>query len=276
MASEHPRRKRTRPFLVVLSFHRVAMRNSRVVGLPPVPPERFRRYLRWIARSGRAPIGPREWLSSIRTGRLEPKHPVLITFDDADAEIAQSALPALAEMRFPAVVFVPTDAVGGSNKWDRVHGFTQMPIMDEKAIALWSRRGIVFGSHGASHVDMTSLPRDALVAQLERSARRLREITGETPVAISYPYGSVNDQVRTEAGRIFPLGFTMRSGLNGLSGDPMTLRRVEAPSAASWLRFRFILAFGVDPVFYVRDTVRPRLWLRKLATRMGLDSAAGK
>jgi hypothetical protein len=86
----------------------------------------------------------------------------------------------------------------------------------------------------------------------------------------------VNDRVRTEAGRIFSLGFTMRSGLNALSDDPMTLRRVEAPSAASWLRFRFILAFGIDPIFYIRDTIRPRLWLRMLAARIGLNPAAGK
>lgn len=256
--------------LPVLVFHRVAEPAHVEVGLAPVPPAQFQRYLRWIADSRFTPVSSSDWLSWLRTGQPFLKRPALITFDDAYAELERNALPALAEARMPATVFIPTDVIGATNRWDGPYGFTQLPLMDQEAIESWSRRGISFGSHGASHADLTTLSPSALTAELERSAHRLREITGTAPEAIAYPYGIVNDSVAVEAARFFSLGFTIRAGLNNASTDLLRLRRVAVPPAASWLRFRFLLAFGIDPVLYIRAIVRPRLWLRMLGTRLGL------
>lgn len=256
--------------LPVLVFHRVAEPVHIEIGLAPVPPAQFQRYLRWIVGSGFTPVSPRDWLSWLRTGLPRLKRPVLITFDDAYAELERNALPALVDAQMPATVFIPTDVIGATNRWDGPHGFTQLPLMDQEAIVSWSRRGISFGSHGASHADLTTLAASALTAELERSAHRLREITGAAPEAIAYPYGIVDDSVAAEAAQLFSLGFTIRAGLNDVSTDLLRLRRVAVPPAASWLRFRFILASGIDPVIYMRAIMRPRLWLRMLGTRLGL------
>lgn len=262
-----PAARRRGAVLPVLTFHRVADPGGGEAGLEPVSPARFRRYLRWIANGGFTPVSPREWLSWVRTGLPHPRRPVLIAFDDAYAELERNAFPALADAGFPASVFISTDMIGGTNQWDRVHGFTQVPIMGADAIGSWSRRGISFGSHGASHADLAALPPEALTAELERSARRLREITGEAPDTIAYPYGRANDAVAREAARFFSLGFTMDPGLNTASGDRLRLRRVAVPPAGSWPRFRLILALGFDPVASLAAAVRPRRWLRAVLRR---------
>lgn len=264
--------RRSGVVLPVLTFHRVVDPDRNEIGLAPVPSARFRRYLRWISACGFTPISPCEWLSWLRTGEPQLIRPVLVTFDDAYAELERDALPALAKAGFPATVFIPTDAIGGTNQWDLVHGFTQIPVMGEKAIASWSRRGISFGSHSASHADLATLPPDALTAEFERSARRLREITGEAPDAVAYPYGTVDAAIAGEAARFFSLGFTMEPGLNTASSDVLRLRRVAVPPAASWLRFRMMLAFGIDPIASLCAFVRPRRWLRALLRSIRLGS----
>jgi len=255
--------------LPVLTFHRVAPEEHGVVGLKPVSPEQFRRYLRWISGAGFTPITPAEWLSHVRSGTPDLRRPVLITFDDAYAELEAHALPALEEARFASVVFVPTDFIGATNRWDQKHGFTDIPLMDERSIAAWSGRGVIFGSHGASHADLAELEQDARCAELDRSMRRLREITGAGPDAIAYPYGAVNADAATDVARRFSLGFTTQPGLNAVSTNPVELRRAAVPPSASWLRFRLLLALGFDPIYRLAEIIRPRRWLRGLLARIG-------
>lgn len=264
-----PDRDFARTRLTVLMFHRVGTDASDAIGLEPVSPQRFERYLRWISAAGYTPIALSDWRAARRSGAMRIRRPVLITFDDAYAELAAAALPALARKRFPAVVFVPTDFIGGSNQWDRVHGFDPLPLLDAQAIASWASQGIAFGSHGGSHVDLAAQPSGAVREEMARSARRLREITGAAPDAIAYPFGRVDARVRDEAAGRFSLGFTTEAGRNGLSDDPLLLRRAAVPPAASWLRFRFILAFGFDPVYRWAAAFRPRRWLKNLAARVG-------
>ena len=52
------------------------------------------------------------------TGREKPKkHSMLITFDDADADFMEYALPILVENHWPATVFAPSDYIGSEKRF---------------------------------------------------------------------------------------------------------------------------------------------------------------
>lgn len=139
--------------------------------------------------------------------------------------------------------------------------------MEERAIASWSARGVTFGSHGASHADLSELQPDARRAELDRSAQRLRAITDLAPEAIAYPYGTLDADAAADVARRFSLGFTMQPGLNTAATDLVRLRRAAVPPRASWLRFRLLLALGFDPIYRLGETIRPRRWLRRALAR---------
>jgi peptidoglycan/xylan/chitin deacetylase (PgdA/CDA1 family) len=46
----------------------------------------------------------------------------MLTFDDGYMDFRTDAWPVLRRYGFPAVVFLVTDEVGGTNRWDHVPG----------------------------------------------------------------------------------------------------------------------------------------------------------
>jgi peptidoglycan/xylan/chitin deacetylase (PgdA/CDA1 family) len=86
-----------------------------------------------------------------------PNKPVLITFDDGYADIAEFALPVLRRHRLAAVVFLVTDYTGKANLWSGRVGPGKLQLLTAKQIREWAGCGIEFGSHSRSHPDLTTL-----------------------------------------------------------------------------------------------------------------------
>jgi peptidoglycan/xylan/chitin deacetylase (PgdA/CDA1 family) len=55
------------------------------------------------------------------------------------------------------------------------------------------------GNHGCLHEHLTSYPADAAAERIGRAQSLLREMTGQTPVAIAYPYGSCDANIARAA-----------------------------------------------------------------------------
>lgn len=72
----------------------------------------FERQVRWLKRCGYVGICPWQWLAWVRDGRRLQARPVLITFDHADTEVGDHALPILHRHGFGAGVFVAGAATG--------------------------------------------------------------------------------------------------------------------------------------------------------------------
>jgi glycosyltransferase involved in cell wall biosynthesis len=133
------------PRLPVLLYHHVG---PPVAGTYPsltVTPRRFKEQMRWLSRSGHDSITPAEWLAYCHDGAPLPPKPVMITFDDAYADLADHAFPLLRRYGFGATVFVPTACIAGTNSWDLADAPGVHRILDGTQIRRWAAQGLEFG-----------------------------------------------------------------------------------------------------------------------------------
>lgn len=98
--------------LVVFMYHRVAERDDhpflQKAGVPYVSPQVFREQLHFLADRGFRVLSFRDALEGLEAGRAFPPRSALITFDDGYRDNLVVAAPVLAELGFPATIFVAT------------------------------------------------------------------------------------------------------------------------------------------------------------------------
>jgi peptidoglycan/xylan/chitin deacetylase (PgdA/CDA1 family) len=190
MANQEPSDGRV---LAVLAYHKI--------GEPPpggwqtwfyVPEGAFVGHLMYLQETGWQVLDVSTLLRGLNDPDSLPPRAALITFDDGYRSNLHVALPRLRRFGYPAVMFVPTDYVGGRNDFD--HG-----TEPEEAICGWGelheleRRGVSIQSHGASHRSFSDLGPAEQEDELRRS-KAVLEAGLDKPVDIlSYPYGDGGD-----------------------------------------------------------------------------------
>lgn len=244
--------------LPVLTYHHVGPeRPGSRLGLT-ISPQQFERQVRWLARRGYVGIRPGDWLDWYREGKPLPPHPVLLTFDDAYAHLADHALPVLRRYGFSAAVFVVTGHVGGTNAWDEARGSATYRLMTAEQIRHWAAQGIEFGAHGRTHADLTTLSGKELEQEVIGSRDDLATLVQQPVTSFAYPYGFQNEAVRACVGRAFALAFGIEDGLNTLRTQPCLLRRTMVKPGDSLLAFAFRAHWGWNPF----EQARARIGLR--------------
>ena len=176
---------------------RIAILGYHKVGAPPpdgwetwfyVPEDIFAAQLTALRDEGWQPVDCAAFLRGLAEPLSLPERAVLITFDDGYRSVLEVALPWLERFGYPAVLFVPTDFVGGTNLFD-LDNEPEEPLCGWDDLRELMRRGVVVESHGASHSTFSELTPPERAAELERSKAAL-EAELERPVQLfSYPYG---------------------------------------------------------------------------------------
>ena len=102
--------------LAILSFHKI--------GEPPpggwktwfyIPEETFIRQLGYLETYGWQVIDQSRFVKGLEDPRTLPPRSALLTFDDGYRSMRTVALPILRRFGYPAVLFVPTNFIGGQN-----------------------------------------------------------------------------------------------------------------------------------------------------------------
>lgn len=248
--------------LSVLLYHRVGeARSSEYPGLT-VSPQKFERQVRWLARRGYVGIRAAEWLEWCREGKPLPDKPVLLTFDDAYADVAENALPVLKRYGFSGTVFVVTECLDGTNTWDRGTWRTDLQIMTAGQVRHWASQGIEFGGHTRTHANLRNLDEARLEEEVEGGARDLACILEARAVCFAYPYGECNEAVQQCAQQAFAMAFTCDEGLNDLTTPLHRLRRTMVDSHDSLIDFWPRVHWGYSPVRNLRARLRIRTRLK--------------
>ena len=254
--------------LPVLLYHHVGPLRP---GTPPgltVSPKQFERQVRWLARRGYAGIRPADWAAWRTDGKPLPAKPVLLTFDDAYADLVEHALPVLRRYGFGAVVYVVTGQLGGTNAWDEARGSTTLWLMTAEQIRYWATQGIEFGAHSRTHADLTTLAIEELAGEVVGSRNDLAELLGSRVVSFAYPYGfynqAVHDCVRGAFDLAFLAGETM-NGMNYFETAPHLLQRTLVLPADSWLDVACRARWGRSPLMDLRARLLLRTRLKRAA-----------
>jgi len=206
-----------RSIAVLLYHHGGPERETACRGLN-VSPETFARHITTLSAMGYTAITPDEWVAYVHGAREIPERCVMITFDDAYEDLVEHALPCLEKKSFPATVFVSTDLIGKTLPCNPREPDAVLPIMTEGQIREWAERGVIFGAHSRSHVDLSSVSMSVARSEIRGSQQDLANILGSRVGAFAYPYGKYNDEVETLVDECFDIAFTIEEGIN----DPST------------------------------------------------------
>jgi peptidoglycan/xylan/chitin deacetylase (PgdA/CDA1 family) len=102
----------------------------------------------------------------------------------------------------------------------------------QELTALANDPNVTVGSHGCSHVPLTSVEPDVADGELQRARARLEAELGRTVDTVGYPNGDYDDTVIGLArGARYRLGFTTDKGTISVTDDPLRLRRVNIGEA---------------------------------------------
>jgi len=142
-----------------------------------------------------------------------------ITFDDGYIDALTVIAPLLCARQIPFHVFVSSARMNGT---DRKY------LSPAQVVELSNMPGVTIGAHGATHRSLTALSTSELAAELQASKIDLETVLQKTVNTLSYPYGHVNDSVRTavhDAG--FTFAATSKWGFNKSASDPLLQRRID-------------------------------------------------
>ena len=185
--------------LAVLGFHRI--------GDPPpdwdswfyVPERTFVGYLSCLRDAGWDVIDLSALLRGLADPDGLPARCALLTFDDGYRSIRETALPWLVRFQYPAVMFVPTDFVGGSSSFD-AGAEPEEAICDWAELLELQRCGVSIQSHAASHRPFSKLDPAEQERELVTSKTTLEAELGAAVATLAYPYGDPGaDPGRTQA-----------------------------------------------------------------------------
>ena len=142
-----------------------------------------------------------------------------ITFDDGYIDALTVIAPLLCARQIPFHVFVSSARMNGT---DRKY------LSPAQVVELSNMPGVTIGAHGATHRSLTSLSSSELAAELQASKVDLEAVLQKPVTTMSYPYGHVDELVRTAAHDAgFTFAATSKWGFNEASSDPLLQRRID-------------------------------------------------
>jgi len=262
--------------LPVLLYHHVGPPRTRTHSELTVSPPSFERHVSWLARRGYTGITASDWWQWCVEAKPLPSQPVLISFDDGYADLADYALPVLRRHGFSAVVYIITGKIGGEVAWDDPRSTESYKLMGVEQIRHWAREGIEFGAHSRTHADLTMLGADRLTDEIAGSKEDLERVTGVPALSFAYPFGYLDDTVVEAARNRFAMAMSCDDGFNDLATDPCLLRRTIVRPFDTVADIELRAALGWNPLENIRGFLRVRSRLRttlkaarRLAQRIG-------
>ena len=231
--------------LLILGYHKI--------GPPPedgweswyyVSEVAFEQTLAALRKADWTPIDAAALVRGLEGEPLPPRS-VLVTFDDGYRSALRHALPVLRHTGFPAVMFVPTDFVGGTNEFDR-DVEPEEPICGWEELRELERSGVSVQSHGATHRGFAELSQQDRHEELRRSKAQLEERLGKRVDLFSFPYGDDGDDPTAAARSLAAAGYRAAclygGGVNVLPvPSPYRLERVAMGPDSNLHEF-----FGVE------------------------------
>ncbi len=207
--------------LPVLMYHRIGPITPSLPGITQrltVTPSDFEAQMTWLKGHGFHAVTPLQAFEAIEYGQALPNKPVLITFDDGYRDVLWHAAPVLHRLHMPAVEFVITDRISGSDS-----SFLTWPEL----IRL-EQLGVAIGSHTVTHRDLTTLSSSEAWTELRDSRRTIEQHLGHPVQWFAYPAGAENASVVALALRAgYVLAVTTQPGVVQSAAQPLLLHRDE-------------------------------------------------
>ncbi len=249
----------------IVMYHRISDERDELA----VTPQRFRKQMELLAAEGFRVCDVPAVAGLLAAGEL-PTRTIGLSFDDAFRDVAENALPVLAEHGFRATVFVTTGVTDGrcAFAWYR----RQPPLLDWGEIAELDRGGTLgFEAHTVTHPNLLALDDRRAEIEIATSKAELEERLGRAVTVFSYPAGLYGERERrlvAEAGYRFAV--TCEPGVNLPSTDRYALHRRQIDARDRLLDFRAKIGGGHDTSLPLRGHLPvASLWRGERKASMG-------
>lgn len=231
----------------VLMYHRICDLTPSEARSPlmrdlTVPPAAFDEQVRYLAENHFAILSVTDLETALLGQRPLPERAVAITMDDGYADNFECALPILRRYSASATIFLVTAAVGSANHltWNQVLTMT--------------RRDVAFESHTVHHYDLTTLPANQLMFELQNSKQVIEEALGSPVTQVAYPSGMYNDAIVAAAQATgYHAGWKKGGGPVTPADDPYLLPRVRVHGRTTMEDFKRKVWSGIYAIRQRQD-----------------------
>jgi peptidoglycan/xylan/chitin deacetylase (PgdA/CDA1 family) len=239
--------------LRILFYHRVSDDRDELA----VSPRNFRRQMDYLATEAYRVIDVVQAAELLDEGQPPPRT-VGLSFDDGFLDVAEQALPLLAERGFRATVFVAPAVVDG---WARFGWYrSQPPVLGWDEIVELDREGTLqFEAHSLTHPNLVASRDAAAWQEIIGSKTSLEARLGRPVLAFSYPSGLFGLRERgLVAAAGFRVAVSCEPGVNTSGTDRFALRRRQVDRRDNVLDFRAKVGGGHDSPLPLRGVYRRR------------------
>jgi peptidoglycan/xylan/chitin deacetylase (PgdA/CDA1 family) len=237
--------------LRILFYHRIADDADELA----VSRRAFRQQMDYLATEAYRVVDVLEAVDLLERGE-PPQRTIGLSFDDGYLDVAEEALPLLADRGFRATVFVAPAVVDG---WARFNWYvTQPPLLGWEEIVELDREGTLgFEAHSLTHPNLTALRDAAAREEIVGSKAALEARLGRPLQAFSYPSGLFGIRERElVAAAGFRCAVSCEPGLNTRATDRLALRRRQVDARDTLLDFRAKVGGGHDTPLPLRGVYR--------------------
>ncbi len=179
-----------------------------------------------------------------------------VSFDDGFRSCHDNMLPITAAMDIPVIIYLPTDLIGlDPAKEDELKRIIQfyperprlIPFLNWEQCRTMMQHGISFGSHTATHANLSKITDGEVEQELAGSKQVMEERLGTVCVHFACPWGRPGLDLRVNAPVIAAkLGYrsfaTTQRGRMRAGDDPMLIRRDHL--IAGWENYQLDHFFG--------------------------------
>lgn len=237
--------------LRVLFYHRVADDRDELA----VSVRRFREQMGFLAAEGYTVLDVTEIAVLLAAGEL-PERTIGLSFDDGCRDIAENAVPVLAERGFRATVFVATGVTSGRARF--AWYARQPPLLSWDEIVVLDRGDTLeFEAHSVTHPNLLAIDDEQAVLEIAGSKAELEEHIGRPVTAFSYPAGLFGERERRIVAQVgYDLAVSCEPGVNLPTTDRFALRRRQIDARDRLLDFRAKVGGGHDTPLPLRGLDR--------------------
>jgi peptidoglycan/xylan/chitin deacetylase (PgdA/CDA1 family) len=236
----------------MLFYHRVADDADDELAIPR---RRFREHMDFLASAGYRVVDVEQAVDLLDTGRL-PERTIGLSFDDGCLDVAENAVPILAEHGFRATVYIASGVTDGraSFAWYE----RQPPVLTwDDIVGLDAGGTVTFGAHTVTHPNLLGLDGSEVADEIEGSKHELEARLGRPITTFSYPAGLFGPRERSlvvAAG--YRAAVSCEPGVNVPSTDRFALRRRQIDSRDRLIDLRAKVGGGHDTPLPMRNVYR--------------------
>jgi peptidoglycan/xylan/chitin deacetylase (PgdA/CDA1 family) len=235
----------------ILFYHRVSSDRDELA----VDPRKFREQMEHLAEGGYRVLDTLQVAELLDAGEI-PERTLGLNFDDGYLDVAEHALPVLAEHGFRATVYIATGVTDGRASFGWYS--RQPPLLDWSEIAELDRGGTLqFEAHSVTHPNLLATGDERAAREIEDSKSELEAQLGRPVVAFSYPAGLFGERERRlVAAAGYRVAVSCEPGVNLPHTDRFALKRRQIDARDRSFDFRAKVTGGHDSPLPLRGVYR--------------------